>query len=278
MTKTTNSEAIQKKTEDFRNYKDSCRQDRVSNFYALNHKNQTLDFVQQQKEKFLKLEGKQMSCWDACLLLNEIIDDSDPDTDQSQIVHLLQTGESIRQQYPGSEYDWFHLTGFIHDLGKILSHPTLYNEPQWAVVGDTFPVGCKFDESIVFHEYFQQNHDNSNPLYNTRLGIYSEGIGLENVTISWGHDEYLYQVCKQNGCTLPKQGLDIIRYHSFYSWHTSGAYKYLMSEEDKSSLFWVKEFQKHDLYSKSPEKPKLDELIPYYQGLMEKYFPPMLKW
>jgi len=234
--------------------------------------------VEKQKEKFLKLEGKQMTCWDACLLLNEIRDDSDPDTDQFQIIHLLQTAESIRQQYPGSEYDWFHLVGFIHDLGKILSHPTFYNEPQWAVVGDTFPVGCRFDESIVFSESFVQNPDTSNPLYNTRLGIYSEGIGLENITMSWGHDEYLYQVCTRNGCTLPKQALNIIRYHSFYSWHTSGAYQYFMNEEDKKSIFWVKEFQKHDLYSKLPEKPKLDELLPYYKGLMQKYFPSMLNW
>ena len=29
-------------------------------------------------------------------------------------------------------------TGLIHDLGKVLCK---YGEPQWAVVGDTFPVG-----------------------------------------------------------------------------------------------------------------------------------------
>jgi len=267
-----------KKQDDFRNYKDSARQDKVSNFYNLNHKNQTLDFALQQKEKFTKLEGKRMSCWDAVQLLNELIDDSDPDTEQTQIIHLLQTGESIRKMYPGSEYDWFHLVGFIHDLGKVLAHPNLYNEPQWAVVGDTFVLGCRFDESNVFHEFFDQNPDNLRPEYSTRSGIYSEGCGLENVTLSWGHDEYMYQVCKLNGSTLPQQALNIIRYHSFYPWHSHGGYSHLMNEEDKKSLFWVKEFQKHDLYSKMPEKPKLDELLPYYQGLMDKYFPPIMRW
>jgi hypothetical protein len=40
----------------------------------------------------------------------------------------------------------FHLTGLIHDLGKILAHPEFGSEPQWAVVGDTFPVGCAFSD------------------------------------------------------------------------------------------------------------------------------------
>ena len=30
--------------------------------------------------------------------------------------------------------------------------------------------------------------------YNTKLGIYEENCGLDNVLMSWGHDEYLYQV------------------------------------------------------------------------------------
>jgi len=272
------SQKTSKQAEDFRNYKDSARQERVSKFYFLNHKNQTFEFVQQQKEKFCKLQGKEMSCWDAVLLLNELVDDSDPDTEQAQIVHLLQTAESIRKAYPGPEYDWFHLVGFIHDLGKVLAHPSLYNEPQWAVVGDTFPLGCKFDESIVFHEFLENNPDSLNPEYSSKFGIYHEGIGLDNVTLSWGHDEYMYQVCKLNGSTLPIEALYVLRYHSFYPWHSSEAYQYLMNEEDKKNLFWVKEFQKHDLYSKSPEKPNLEELLPYYQGLMAKYLPQVLKW
>jgi inositol oxygenase len=266
-----------KKADEFRNYKDSARHDKVSQFYLLNHKNQTLEFARSQAERICRLEKKEMSCWDAVLLLNELVDDSDPDTEQCQMIHLVQTGESIRQLYPDPQYDWFHLVGFIHDLGKILSHPELYNEPQWTVVGDTFPLGCKFDEKIVFPEFFQENPDSLVPEYSTPLGIYAPNTGLENVTFSFGHDEYLYQVCKKNGCTIPEMGLNMIRYHSFYSWHQGGAYEHLMNEEDKKTLHWVREFQKHDLYSKLPEKPNLDEVLPYYQGLIQKYFPPMMK-
>jgi inositol oxygenase len=45
-------------------------------------------------------------------------------------------------------------------------------------------------------KYFKENPDNNNPAYNTKNGIYSEGCGLENVKISWGHDDYMYLVYK----------------------------------------------------------------------------------
>lgn len=38
------------------------------------------------------------------------------------------------------------------DLGKVLLHPSFGQLPQWAVVGDTFPVGCAFDECNVHHK------------------------------------------------------------------------------------------------------------------------------
>ena len=43
--------------------------------------------------------------------------------------------------------------------------------PQWAVVGDNFPLGCRFDEAIVFHEYFAANPDTQDPRFNTKVWI-----------------------------------------------------------------------------------------------------------
>lgn len=40
------------------------------------------------------------------------------------------------------------------DLGKVLLHSSFGELPQWAVVGDTYPVGCAFDESIVHHKVY----------------------------------------------------------------------------------------------------------------------------
>jgi len=268
-----------KKKNEFRNYSESSpTMSRVSNFYHENRKNQTLQAVLEKKERIFKLENRVMGIWEAAELLDGLVDQSDPDTDHTQIVHALQTAEAIRQEYPGEEYDWFHLTGFIHDLGKVLSHPEVYNEPQWACVGDTFPVGCAYEDSNVHHHYFQENPDYRNPQMMSKLGIYQEGTGLDNVHFSFGHDEYMYQVCIQNGSTLPDPALYMIRYHSFYPWHTHGSYTYLTNDKDKEMLRWIKEFQKFDLYSKLPDKPNMAELVPYYKGLIAKYFPEKLRW
>lgn len=43
-------------------------------------------------------------------------------------------------------------------------------------------------------QYFKENPDYNNSAYNTRYGIYSEKCGLNNVMMSWGHDDYMYLV------------------------------------------------------------------------------------
>lgn len=115
----------------------------------------------------------------------------------------------------------------IHDLGKVLS---LFGEPQWAVVGDTFPVGCAFSNEIVFPEYFDANRDRHDEKLCTRLGIYKQNCGLDQVLMSWGHDEYNYHVTKNY---LPIEAQYILRYHSFYTWHTAGEYEYLTNVQDR---------------------------------------------
>lgn len=64
------------------------------------------------REEYGKLSRVEMSIWECCELLNEVVDDSDPDLDEPQIEHLLQSAESIRKDYPGE--DWLHLTALIH--------------------------------------------------------------------------------------------------------------------------------------------------------------------
>lgn len=43
-------------------------------------------------------------------------------------------------------------------------------------------------------QYFTQSEDYNNTAYNTKFGVYSEGCGLNNVMMSWGHDDYMYLV------------------------------------------------------------------------------------
>ncbi|KAK1290832.1 Inositol oxygenase 1 [Acorus calamus] len=255
---------------------ESERQESVEEFYHTQHKHQSVEFVKKMRAEYGNLNRVEMSIWECCELLNEFRDESDPDLDEPQIEHLLQTAEAIRKDYPNE--DWLHLTGLIHDLGKVLLHHSFGALPQWAVVGDTFPVGCAFDESIIHHKYFKENPDYNNPAYNTKLGIYSKGCGLDNVLMSWGHDDYMYLVAKESKTTLPSAALFIIRYHSFYPLHKSGAYTHLMNEEDKENLKWLHIFNKYDLYSKSKVRIDVEKVKPYYLSLIEKYFPSKLKW
>ncbi|KAB1209261.1 Inositol oxygenase 1 [Morella rubra] len=253
----------------FRDYNaESERQKTVEEFYRLQHINQTYDFVKRMREEYGKLNRAEMGIWECCELLNEVVDESDPDLDEPQIMHLLQSAEAIRKDYP--DEDWLHLTALIHDLGKVLLLPQFGERPQWAVVGDTFPLGCAFDESIVHHKYFKENPDYNNPAYNTKYGIYSEGCGLDNVMVSWGHDDYMYLVAKNNGTTLPPAALFIIRFHSFYPLHQAGAYKHLLNKEDTENLKWLQVFNKYDLYSKCKDQIDIEEVKPYYMSLIEK--------
>jgi inositol oxygenase len=142
-------------------------------------------------------------------------------------------------------------------------------------VGDTFPVGCKYSDEIVYPNYFSGNPDIHNPKLTSKYGIYSPNCGLDNIHMSFGHDEYLYHVCKPY---LPTQALFIIRYHSFYSCHTNGAYDWLMNNEDVENMKWVKTFNQYDLYSKADEEPNVDELKPFYQELIAEYFPDTIAW
>merc|ERR1711899_472249 len=237
-------EAILKEKEAFRDYtKNDALGERVKRTYTEMHTKQTMAFVMEKHETWLKFNHMEATIMEALDMLNELV-------------------------------------GLIHDLGKIMA---FYGEPQWAVVGDTFPVGCKPQPSIVFgEESFQNNPDTYDSRYNTKLGIYKEGCGIENVIMSWGHDEYLYHVLVNHmakmGTSIPEGGLWAIRFHSCSPGHTGGDYGYLTKPQDEKVMEWVKEFNKFDLYTKSTKVPDIKALKPYYQALVDKYLPGVISF
>lgn len=246
-----------KDKETFRQYEDAC--DRVKNFYKEQHEKQTMAYNLAARERFHSPDRKrvELTIWEAMEKLETLVDESDPDTELGQIAHLLQSAEAIRRD---GKPRWMQLTGLIHDLGKLMFFYDEAAEGQWAVVGDTFPVGCAFDERIVLAKStFQGNPDIHHPVYNTKYGIYEPGCGMDNIMLSWGHDEYLYHVVKDQS-RLPDEALAMIRYHSFYPWHKEGAYREFMNEKDHEMLKAVKAFNPYDLYSKSDGIPSLEEL------------------
>jgi inositol oxygenase len=258
----------EKKTDQFRNYEADARPT-VREFYRLNHAYQTHEFALAKRKEYLGLNRRQMGIWEAAEYLNQLVDDSDPDTDLSQLEHLLQTAEHLRAD---GQPRWMILTGFVHDLGKILC---LWGEPQWAVVGDTFPTGCAWSPKIVFPKFFEANPDSQDPRFQTKNGIYEEGCGLDAVNLSWGHDEYIYHVCRDH---LPIEALYMLRYHSFYPWHREGEYGHLLNNQDREHLKDVQAFNPYDLYTKSHAKPDAKALRPYYEDLIAEFFPAKVRW
>jgi len=262
----------------YRDYVASAYQDRVEALYRTKYEKQTVAYAAARKKEYSTFDKRKMTIWDASLLLNDIVDESDPDTNLPQIMHALQTAESCRQARPDD--DWFHLLGFVHDLGKILAHPTMGALEQWEMVGDTFPVGCALTDANVLFDLTKAAEGATNPAYNTTFGMYTQGCGFRNVLWAWGHDEYLWMVLKNHAaCRLPEEAFYCIRHHSFYPWHQRGGYMYLMDEQDKQMLPVVQEFQKCDLYSKvDANLLSVEKLMPYYQGLIDKYIPGLVSW
>lgn len=236
------------------------------------HAKQTLAYNVAVREAHTVRPKMRMTVWAALELLDQLVDESDPDTSVGQIEHLLQTAEALRRD---RKPDWMQLVGLVHDLGKLLVF--LGAEGQWDVVGDTFVVGCAFPSAIIYPDTFHANPDTEDRTLSTECGIYERGCGLDNVLLSWGHDEYIYEVMRRQS-TIPKEGLSMLRYHSFYPWHREGAYRHLMNAEDEQQLKAVRAFNAYDLYSKSDAPPDKVALRPYYERLIEKYCPGELEW
>lgn len=300
-------------TDTFRNYNSTISSlSKIEKTYKKMLENQNIEFVNEMTEDFFMSNPVDYNIWNAIDMLDIIIDESDPDTDLPQIVHAFQTAETIRSTYMNNnklknipikslftedewfdlpiqyknmystsidmlypniiEWDWFILVGFIHDIGKIMLLDNFGNLSQWAVVGDTFPLGNKLDPNYVYSE---KKYESSNIDLSTN--IYINNCGFKNVFFSWGHDEYLAKTLERGDNNFPPEAIYIIRYHSFYSWHTPSngirGYKHLANHYDWLMLPLLKCLQKADLYSKSNNIPNKSEIKDKYNDLVSKYFP-----
>ncbi len=290
---------------DYRKYTEN---NKVENTYKHMHEKQTLVFVKDMIKKYKEFPSKFLNVWESFLLLDKVIDESDPDNDLPQIIHAYQTAESIKNRYMNGDdlelvsikslfnatewnnipenirniyiekicisklypyiTDWgfFPLIGLIHDLGKVLLLKEFGGE-QFFVVGDTFPVGCKFDSKNVYYEkgFYLSNKDLCCD------DIYAKNCGFDNVLFSFGHDQYLYMKLSECKHNLPKEALYLIRYHSFYPWHKHRSYSHLADINDWLLLPLLKLFQKSDLYSKTREYPNFKDIENKYKSLVDKY-------
>ena len=246
-------------------------------FYKEHHKTQTYGYVVDKLRQYENLGNVkiEMSMSQALKEMDSFVDPSDPDTHGENSIHAYQTAERIRKKHPDNLE--LQVCGLIHDLGKVLF---MFNEPSLAVVGDTYAVGCKFPKSIVYFDTMEGNPDFDHPVYSTEYGVYEPGCGIENIKLSFGHDEYLYQVLRHNtNHKLSEKYYNIIRFHSFYPWHTGKDYTHLMKPGDDIIMQDVLSFNEFDLYSKADTDFVLtDEIQSYYENLLNEYFPEPLHW
>jgi inositol oxygenase len=292
---------------------------KVDDTYKDIFKNQRIKIVNEMRIKYDFLEPKAYTIWEVFKKLETVRDESDPDTDLPQIVHAWQTAESIKSRYMEEppalskihicdlftrlewnklaedvrikynttldkfyegieEWDWFPLIGLIHDLGKVMVETEFGGLPQWLVVGDIFPLGILLSKEAIFYE---RGFHLENPDFNTNL--YAEHCGFNNIMFTWSHDQYMAMVLEKNETLLPKEAIYIVRYHSFYSWHTpkegqNRGYLEYANKEDWRMLPLLKAFQKADLYSKTRDVPDSENIKKEYDLLIKKYFKEKLIW
>ncbi|XP_045219272.2 inositol oxygenase isoform X2 [Macaca fascicularis] len=246
----------------FRNYTSGPLLDRVFTTYKLMHTHQTVDFVRSKHAQFGGFSYKKMTIMEAVDLLDGLVDESDPDVDFPNSFHAFQTAEGIRKAHPDKVPN-LPCPSPSQTGSSLLGSCTTWGR-SWPCSGS--PSGRSSETPSLSDAVPRLPWFSATPPSRTTL------------TSRILDTEYMYQVMKFNKFSLPPEAFYMIRFHSFYPWHTGSDYQQLCSQQDLAMLPWVQEFNKFDLYTKCPDLPDVDKLRPYYQGLIDKYCPGILSW
>ena len=240
----------------------------VPEFYLRHNRDQSLERARALQQKYARRILGRATVRERFESLGGVRDASDGDLQgMSQLGHALQTANALRRDGLGE--DWVVL-GLIHDLGKVLLE---HGEAPEFVVGDTFPLGCRFSPRIRHAEHLSLNPDAREASYQTRCGIYDEGCGLDRVVFAYGHDEYLAEVL---GDRLPYALRWTIRHHSFQS--VAEDYLHLFDARDHQLReSHMKRFARYDLYTKDPEEVSAEH-VEEYCALLDRRFPEPVDW
>jgi inositol oxygenase len=120
-----------KEVSQFRDYTLSTEDEfkmRIFRTYEQMHDQQTVESVRSRTARWTQFNAFRADVLSTLDRLDELVDESDPDIDLPNSVHAYQTAEQLRKDHP--DLPWLHLTGLIHDLGKVTftlmtSHPVL---------------------------------------------------------------------------------------------------------------------------------------------------------
>jgi hypothetical protein len=197
------------------------------------HKAQTPAAVAALKRKYADPLIGEVAVWPLVERLGQCIDPSDCRLFcATQLTHVLQVIEGMA--HDGITDHDLLLTALIHDLGKLL---LLTDEDPANVVCMNVPVGA--------HE---------------------PGIGLDQVTFQWNHDEFAYHRFKDR---VPDHVAWLIRYHSI---DPESARPFMDDRDTDYTTRYLDVFRRYDHETKSAHlRPsiRLDD----YRDLVEDAFP-----
>jgi len=133
----------------------------------------------------------------------------------------------------GAASEEFIVAALLHDVGKIL---LLTDEPPENVVCDNFPIGD-----------------------------HPDGIGLDEVTFQWNHDEFGYLKLKDH---LPNKLARLIRYHSI----NPTSLRLMNSDDVRFYESHLRPFRRYDKLSKSIDKVPIIDVDRHLKTL-DKWIP-----
>ena len=152
---------------------------------------------------------------------------------------------------------------------NILPHS---NDAEVAVLGSMLSSKEAVSKSIQWlkPDYFYK--DAHGIIFSTMSDLFEKGESIDTLSV--------IELLKQNKThKLTDKYMNIIRYHSFYPWHSKGEYRQFMNKSDYIKLEDVIMFNQFDLYSKEDKDFVLtDNIKKYYENLLDLYFPKELQW
>lgn len=158
---------------------------------------------------------------------------------------------------------------------------------DWTICGNSRVVGCAAPSDTAYGEFRVRNDDDEDVRFATLNGIYQPHCGFDHVLMTWTGPEYMYHMLKFNGVDIPDEGLHMLRYFTFYDWHTVNHYSSLANDDDVDMKSFVADF--HEVWqnasrglreSHDMSDAECEHLwITHYSHIVQKYDAHrLLKW
>ncbi|KUF99050.1 Histone-lysine N-methyltransferase [Phytophthora nicotianae] len=244
-------------------------------------KYQTTAFVNSQVAKYGDLQHARMSIPEACKCVMELTGDSE--REKSWVIkYMLATAAAVKQD---GHPDWLQLAVFVRALGMIFLCWTdddnavlrSISAQEWMTKNSTWVVGERIPNSIQFPELNELNLDHCN--CEKSGGNTASHCGLDNVLLPWTPDEYLHRVLFVNKTSLPAEALDAVRFWSLNTWYEQDNYDEFCAPQDMDTKEWICSLGKIACVPDAVvQKISVNDELPYYMQLAEKYLPESLQW